>query len=337
MYQPLITIGLTTYNAADTVERALHSAFKQTWRPIEIIAVDDCSNDGTWESLERFAEKHSEMHIFANKMNGGVAVSRNRILKEAKGEFVIFFDDDDESLPERISEQYKRITEYECSFASGAPVICHTARKLIYPHGEIRVESTMGQTIGRKAPAGHAVAQRILLGYPLKDGYGSCPTCSQMARLSTYHSMCGFDPTLRRGEDTDFNIRLAKAGGHFIGIAVPLVIQAMTKTSEKSLAEEYRNMVLLMEKHRIIMEREGQYIFCRRWLDIKQAWLENRECDFVCMLIRLAVRHPMLTLKRLYLALHNVKLNLAFSRFHAQRKSTHGFAKPRFACKSNTE
>lgn len=323
MSPPLITIGLTAYNAADTIERALASALAQTWRPIEVVAVDDCSSDGTREILDRLAERHPELRVFGNTTNSGVAVSRNRILGEAKGEFVVFFDDDDESLPQRIVEQLARITEYENRFAAGAPVICHTARKLVYPHGEERVEPTMGQINGKPAPAGLAVARRILLGTPLEDGYGACPTCSQMARLSTYRLLGGFDPSLRRGEDTDFIIRLAEAGGHFVGIARPLIVQTMTKTSEKSLAEEYRNMVLLIEKHRAIMEREGQYQFCRSWLDVKQAWLARRRAVFAWRLLVLSLQHPLLTVRRLLMALPNVRLNRAFSRFHTSNGIPH--------------
>ena len=194
------------------------------------------------EILEQLAQKCPKLKIFSNLENSGVAVSRNRIIKEASGEFIAFFDDDDESLPSRIFEQYKRITEYEKHFAKGAPVICHTARKLIYPRGEVRFEQTMGQTEGKPAPSGPAVARRILLGEPLEDGYGACPTCSQMARLSTYKLVGGFDPSFRRGKDTDSNIRLSQAGGHFVGLAEPLVIQSMTKTSEKSLQDEYHYM-----------------------------------------------------------------------------------------------
>lgn len=317
MNTPLITIGLTAYNAADTIERALASAMAQTWRPIEVVAIDDCSSDGTRKILDRLAEQHPELRVFGNTTNSGVAVSRNRILEEANGEFVVFFDDDDESLPERILQQYARITEYENRFAAGAPVICHTARKMVYSQGEERIEPTMGQVEGKRAPAGPSVARRILLGAPLQDGYGACPTCSQMARLSTYRLLGGFDPGLRRGEDTDFTIRLAEIGGHFVGIAHPLVIQTMTKTSEKSLAEEYRNMMLLLEKHRAIMEREGQYHFCRRWLDVKQAWLEGRHSVFASRLLTLALGHPVLTIRRLVRALPNVSLNRAFSRFHS--------------------
>lgn len=314
--RPLITVGITAYNAVDSIERAVTSALAQNWRPIEVVAVDDCSADGTREVLDQLASRHPELRVFANPENGGVAVSRNRILAEARGEFVAFFDDDDESDPDRIAAQFARITGYEREFAGGAPVICHTARLLIYPDGQGRIEGTMGQREGRQAPNGPAVARRILLGTPLEDGYGACPTCSQMARLSTYRALGGFDPALRRSEDTDFNIRLAEAGGHFVGIGRPLVTQVMTKTSEKSLAEEYRNTLLMMEKHRAGMEREGQYEFCRRWIDVKQAWMERRRGAFLTGMVSLALMHPLLVWRRMACAMPNMGLNRAFSRFH---------------------
>ena len=316
MNYPLVTIGFTAFNALDSVRGAVDSALSQSWPHVEIIVVDDCSTDGTFEDLQKLAIEHIEIRVFSNPTNSGVAVSRNRILQEAQGEFVVFFDDDDTSLPDRISKQYERITDYEKSFSEGAPVICHTARKLIYPHGEIRVEQTMGQIEGKRAPSGPAVARRILLGEPLEDGYGACPTCSQMARLSTYKLIGGFDPSFRRGEDTDFNIRLAQAGGHFVGIAEPLVIQNMTKTSEKSLRDEYYYMQRLLHKHREFIEQYGQFDFSLIWLDLKQAWLKNQRLTFVKLLFRLSLAHPVLTMRRLIFSLPNIGLNRAFSRFH---------------------
>ena len=316
MTNPLITIGITTYNAEDTIEQCIISAKSQLWTPIDIVIVDDCSDDQTLEVLDRLTKFSPNIRIFRNPKNSGVAISRNRILTEAKGEFIVFFDDDDVSLPERIFEQHKRIIDYEKQFAEGAPVICHTARKLIYPHSETRVEQTMGQKEGKPAPFGPAVARRILLGEPLVDGYGACPTCSQMARLSTYKRIGAFDPSFRRGEDTDFNIRLAQAGGHFVGIAEPLVIQTMTKTSEKSLRDEYHYMQRLLQKHREFIEQEGQFDFSLTWLELKQAWLENRRLAFVKLLFMLSLVHPVLTLRRLIFSVHNINLNRAFSRFH---------------------
>ncbi len=322
MKRPLITIGLTTFNASDTVERALISAFSQTWRPIEIVAVDDCSDDGTFALLQQIAERNSELRVFRNPINSGVSVSRNRILKEAYGEFIVFFDDDDQSNPERIMQQYFRIVEYEKQFAAGAPVICYTARELHYPNGEMLIVRTMGQIKGKLAPAGLPVAHRILMGAPLDDAYGACPTCSQMARLETYSLVGGFDASLRRGEDTDFNIRLAILGGHFVGIEDPLVIQTMTKTSEKSLAEEYSNTKLLLEKHRSTIGSEGRYKFCCAWINLKQAWLERRFIVFIIQLLVLVMKHPIISMRRLHEALPNIRLNRSFSRFHMNDRSS---------------
>jgi len=75
-------------------------------------------------------------------------------------------------------------------------------------------------------------------------------------------------------------------------------------------------MLLVMEKNRAIMEREGQYEFCRRWIELKRAWLERRHLAFAAGLARQALAHPALTARRLALALPNARLNRAFSRFH---------------------
>ncbi len=316
MSQALVTIGLTTYNAADTLERALESALSQTWKPVEIIIVDDCSTDGTVALLKRLAHDLPQVRVLFNTINGGVAIARNRILNEARGDFVVYFDDDDESFPDRIEKQVQRIMKYEEDFGISAPVICHTARTLIYPDGARQVAPTMGQDESRVAPFGINVARRILLGRPLRDGYGGCPTCSQMARLSTYRMLGGFDSSLRRSEDTDLNIRLALAGGHFVGIAEPLVTQFMTRTNEKSLAEEYRNMLLLMQKHQSFMKAEGQYEFCLEWLAVKQHWLERRKGSFVQSLAGLALTRPWHTFVRLYQSVRSFSINLTFSRFH---------------------
>lgn len=316
MTDHLITLGITAYNAAASIERAVACALAQSWRPIEVVIVDDASTDTTPDILARLAGEHHEIRVFRQAANAGVGAARNRILAEATGEFLAFFDDDDESLPERVAAQLTRILDYERDFAEGAPVVCHTARRVVYDWGE-EIAPTMGQREGRRAPAGPAVARRILLGTPLEDAYGAVPTCSQMARVATYRALGGFDPQLRRAEDTDFSIRLAEAGGHFIGIARPLVVQHMTRTSEKSLAEELRNMLLLMDKNRAILEREGQYEFCRRWIELKWAWLERRHLAFAAGLARQALAHPVLTARRLTLALPNMRLNRAFSRFHS--------------------
>jgi GT2 family glycosyltransferase len=320
MTSPLITIGLTTYNAEDTVKRALESIFRQTWRPFEVVVVDDCSSDNTLEIVNNYAHIHPEMRVFQTEKNGGISVSSNRIINEARGEFLAFFDDDDESLPERIAEQYRRITEYERDFACGAPVVCHTARKVIYPNGETRIQSTLGETEGIPAPSGHAVSKYILMGVPLKAGGGACPTCCLMARVATFRDLGGYDPAFRRVMDTDFIVVLAEAGVHFTGIARPLVIQTMTPSSDKSIDIEYENTMLMLKKHCHIMEDAGQYDFCSKWMNLKFAWLKRQRIIFGLNFLSLLITYPILTTLRLLRALPNIGINKSFRRFHVRQE-----------------
>jgi succinoglycan biosynthesis protein ExoO len=90
MSRPLVTIGITAFNAVDSLERAVTSALNQTWRPLEIMIVDDCSSDQTPTMMERLALQHREVRIFHNPVNGGVAVTRNHILQKAGGVFGLF-------------------------------------------------------------------------------------------------------------------------------------------------------------------------------------------------------------------------------------------------------
>jgi glycosyltransferase involved in cell wall biosynthesis len=318
--QPLITIGVTAYNADETIAAAIRSAAGQAWSNFEIVCVDDCSSDRTLEVLADLEKDHSTLRIYRNEQNGGVAVTRNRIIREAKGEFIAFFDDDDESLPERLTRQYERIVEYERDFAQGKPVICHTARQQHYPGGEVRYTPTMGTEMKAVAPNGRKVAERILLGRPLKNGYGAMATCSQMARRSVYLNLGLFDESLRRSEDTDLNIRLALEGGHFVGIAEPLVIQTMTLTTEKHLAEERSCTLQYIAKHKNFLNQAGSFDFCHRWIDAKFDLLERKRAKFFAKFLKLLFCFPVATLKRFCGSIPGVRSNLQFSKFYNSRK-----------------
>lgn len=87
------------------------------------------------------------------------------------------------------------------------------------------------------------------MGEPLEDAYGCCATCSQAGRAEVYRSSNGFDESFRRCEDADFAIRLALAGGHFVGVPEPLVLQRMTGTEDKSLDKLRQLTLQLHDKH----------------------------------------------------------------------------------------
>ena len=314
--EPLITIGITTYNCANTIRRAVESALHQKWVNKEIVIVDDCSSEDTLVQLKKLSQEVELIRVFYQVENRGVAATRNRIIEEARGEWIVFFDDDDESHPDRIEIQWKRCVDYEKQFANGSPAICHTSRVLKYLDGEQMIVGTKGTLEGESAPHGVAVAENIILGTPVHDGHGSCATCSQMARRSTYMELGCFDERFRRSEDTEFNVRVAKAGGHFIGIAKPLVIQHMTKTGEKNLDDELHYQKLLLKTHKDVADEHSQYEFCKEWLDLKYMWLKRCRMTFFWGICKLSLRHPILLLRRAFAGRHNLTENRAYARFH---------------------
>jgi glycosyltransferase involved in cell wall biosynthesis len=313
--RPLVTCGITSYNAAATIERAVHSVFAQTWQPIEVILVDDCSSDATSAVLRRLQAEIPDLQVLRNGKNLGVAASRNRIIDQARGEFVAFFDDDDVSDPERVTRQVWRIVDYEREFARGAPVVCHTTRLQVFPDGREIIVPTAGTQESRQAPFGLDMSRHILLGN-LVNGGGGCATCSQMAKLSTYKETGGFDPSFRRSEDTEFIIRLGRAGAHFVGIGTPLVVQTMTHSSEKTLAEECRHTLMYLEKHCDLFESNSQLSFCCRWITSKYAWLSGRLGSPLFGFASLVLRHPVYFMRRFLLSWEHAAHNHSLRRFH---------------------
>lgn len=317
MTLPLATCGITSYNASTTIERAARSVFAQTWRPIEVIVVDDCSSDATSDVLRRLQAEFPDLHVLHNENNLGVASSRNRIIDQARGEFLAFFDDDDVSDPQRIARQISRILDYERDFARGAPVVCHTARRQVFPDGRETIVPTAGQQDNLRGPSGLEISRYILAGNPLDNGGGACATCSQMARLSTYKSLGGFDPSFRRSEDTELNIRLGRAGAHFVGIGEPHVVQTMTQSSEKTIAEECRCTLMYLDKHRDLFDSGSQLSFCRRWVTSKYAWLQGRPWSALFGFGLLMLRHPVFFTRRFLSSWEHAAHNRSLRKFHS--------------------
>lgn len=310
---PKVTVGITAFNAQHTLAAAVQSALNQTHKDIEIIIVDDVSTDGTRALIDQLQQQHPQLRVILNEKNVGVAANRNAIVQAASGDFIAFFDDDDTSLPMRIERQLQAIQQAEAAYGANALAVCHTARTQVFPDGHTAYCSTL---VGTPAPRGLAVAMRILVGKPVpRSTPGAMATCSQMARTNTYRTLGGFDASLRRSEDTDFNIRLALAGGYFVGLPEALVTQTMTLRQDKSWQDEHRFALLLLDKHKDAIASAGFAGFAPAWADMKLAFLEGRYTAFASSAARITLRWPWQTLQRISWVLPNVLENLKIGRF----------------------
>ena len=295
---PLITIGIACYNAADTILRAIHSALCQDWSNIEVIVVDDLSTDDSTILVEKAIADSSAARLIRRPTNGGPAATRNTILMQARGEFIAFFDDDDESKAGRVRIQYQTLLDYEVRNATKL-VACYASGRRRYPNGyELPIRAIGCQAM---VPKGAMVADYLLFNERATGFfYGAgTPTCALMARRSTFAAVGGFDDNLRRVEDVDFAIRLALAGGHFIGCANELYLQHATtapdKTPEKSLDAELK----LVDKYAEYLRSKGRYGYARTWFKIRFYYFGRQYDKFLGALAALLIRHPISGIRHL--------------------------------------
>lgn len=111
----LVSIIMPSYNTALYIEETIQSVLNQTYPNWELIIVDDCSTDNTDEVLEKI--KDHRIHYLKNEKNSGAAVSRNKALRESKGQWIAFLDSDDLWMPNKLEKQIRFMEETGYAFS----------------------------------------------------------------------------------------------------------------------------------------------------------------------------------------------------------------------------
>ena len=93
MMNSLVSIIMPSWNTASFIAESIQCVIDQTYSNWELIIVDDCSTDNTDEVIAKFTD--NRIKYFKNEKNSGAALTRNRALREAQGEWIAFLDSDD--------------------------------------------------------------------------------------------------------------------------------------------------------------------------------------------------------------------------------------------------
>jgi len=105
MTRGLVSVIVPVYNREKFVHDALESILAQTYRDIEIVAVNDGSTDGSLEVLQSFQERFPAKVRVLDQSNQGQVVARNAAIAESRGEYIAFLDSDDLWLPDKLTKQ----------------------------------------------------------------------------------------------------------------------------------------------------------------------------------------------------------------------------------------
>ncbi len=190
---PLISIVMPVRNAGSFLIEAVESIRNQTYKNWELITVDDCSSDNSYEILKDFSKKDRRIKLFRNKKCLGVSGTANLALKKAKGDFIARMDADDISFPSRLEKQLIYLQKNKNVVAIG---------------GQCNLINERGEKMGEKVfpTKTKDIKKMIFSNIPLQQ-----PTLMVNCYLLP-SDFCWYDEKQKTAEEVDLLFRLFQCG-----------------------------------------------------------------------------------------------------------------------------
>lgn len=243
--KPLVSVIIPAYNTAKFIDVALNSVFTQTYRPIEVIVVDDGSTDNTADIVKNYqtskTNKTNETNlIYIYQENGGRASARNTGIRAARGKYAAFLDSDDLWTPVKLKKQVE---------------IMEANKDIDFLFGDKQRFSDNGRIITSSMFKKHGYDE-IFFGDPLyvHDGYKKLlqanfiPTGTVIMRRECFERTGFFDENVYV-EDYEFWLRAAL----FINMAYANELWELERDREgsgsKNLRAVYLSNLGILEKH----------------------------------------------------------------------------------------
>lgn len=239
MSGPLISVIIPAYNNAVTIGTALDAILAQTYQPLEVIVVDDMSDDGTAEVVARYQEAHPEVIRYMKapyddpyrynekgiNINAGW-LARNVGIELARGELITFQDADDGASANRIQVQYELMQKYNSHH-----VVVDWQRFDSALNGKVLDISLKEDTMMDTSAIMHLVRKtRPRRFFQRYDAY-PCAGSNPLVRREVFEKV-RFRPLWERtrpskkgrGADRDFNFAVAETFRDSIAVKMPLVL-----------------------------------------------------------------------------------------------------------------
>ena len=229
-----VTVYLPTRNRGALVERAIDSVLAQSYEWIELIVVDDCSEDDTEGVVRRRMASNESAKRFEYvrlEAPSGPSVARNEAIRRATGHLLTGLDDDDYFLPNRIARLVAAFDPAACSC-----VFDGYLREAVMPAGRVRRTAI---PLSRPASLSDLLKRNIV--------------GNQVLTLtSRIRDLNGFDPLLPAWVDYDLWIRLVKAFGDARPVGGLSYVHTVDRTRPRvshDTAKASRAYDIFLEKH----------------------------------------------------------------------------------------
>ncbi|HEX2829534.1 MAG TPA: glycosyltransferase [Burkholderiales bacterium] len=233
---PVVSVIIPVYNCREYIREALDSILSQDFGNIEILIVDDGSDDFAYSTL---ADLDPRIRVF-RRDKGGVSRARNFAMSQARGEFFAFLDADDVWFPGKLSAQAAYLEAHpEVGVVFGGFIRWERGEDGEYPAAAGLVRNC--STLARPEPTRSGwIYTRLLLG--LLVGMNTA-----MIRRTVYERIGGFDESLRIGEDYDFWLRASRVA-EMDCLDAPIALYRMHPASAMHRLDAENHLAFILQR-----------------------------------------------------------------------------------------
>jgi glycosyltransferase involved in cell wall biosynthesis len=226
---PLVSVCITTYRRPKSLLATLRSVLDQTYGHFELLVVDDASPDNTMAVVQPFLRNDRRVRYERHDSNRGLAAARNTAIREARGKYFTFCDDDDQWEDNFLAEFVSTAEKHDKSWC--------------FCCGNRRWQ-------GGKAVSTIPKQQEMLLADAIRVGY-TPPTASQFYFTQTVRDCGGYDERVASGVDHDLWISLSIRNVKLMFIdqclAFPNKLSAQSSGEGERMTNSYEKRMAGME------------------------------------------------------------------------------------------
>ncbi len=238
MVRYMISVVIPSYNRANTIKRAVESVLEQTYTDLEVIVVDDCSDDDTEAAVSAVGDLRVRYERLDKR--SGACVARNRGIEVSHGEYIAFQDSDDKWLPNKLEIQLKAMTDNDAD-------VCFCRLKRHYTGKDDRIV-LWPESLTEDGFMDHVRLRR--------RSYASTQTI--IARRHVFDDIL-FDPGVVKSQDYDWMIRASRKYRTYY-VSRPLVDQYL---QPDSISIGYDRFVTsrqyLLDKYKDLCEEDPEF------------------------------------------------------------------------------
>jgi glycosyltransferase involved in cell wall biosynthesis len=248
---PRVSVIIPTHKRAGFLKGAIESVLGQTFKDFELLVVDDGSRDATEEVVKSFQDPR--LRFFQHAEAKGGSAARNTGIRNSRGEYLAFLDDDDAWYPDKLRLQVELMDRSE-------------ARVGVIYAGYDKFDSATGRVGKRRLPKLRGnLREALLVANPLTG------TSSVLIRRECFEVAGPFDETLTAFQDFDLWLRIA---AHYEFDFIPEALHRYTIHGVKI----WTNLDALSAGVERILEKHGEYAPVRRRFAQHCVMLGQRHC-----------------------------------------------------------